>query len=161
MNGAHVHLLLNHIPILGVLFALLLLSAAMPRRSQVHARLALQVIVAAALLAIPVYLSGEPAEQQIERLRPSAEAVVEAHESAALGSLAAVELLGFVAAGALWSSRRSRELGYRSLVTIWAGALLVSASVAWTAYLGGQIAHPEIRTAPQGVVSDAHGSISS
>lgn len=145
MNGAHLHLLLNHVPILGVIFGLILLSVAMPRRNQIYARLALYVFVVVAAMAIPVYLSGEPAEEVIEHLQPSAETSIEPHEDAALASLIGLELLGAVAAIGLLKSRRSHELGYGVLVTAWTGALLVTASVAWTAYLGGQIAHPEIR----------------
>lgn len=141
MDGAHIHLLLNHIPVLGVLFGLLLLSVAMPGRSQMHARLASQVFVGIALFAIPVYFSGEAAEEVAEHVRPLAHAVIESHEDAALASFVGLELLGVFAGLALWRSRSVRELGYSSLVTLWTGALLVSASVGWTAYLGGLIAH--------------------
>ena len=61
MNLAHVHLLLNHLPPLGVLFGFLLLAAAVARKSGELVRASLVTFVLAALLAVPTYYTGEPA----------------------------------------------------------------------------------------------------
>ena len=62
MNQVHLHLLMNHLPILGVPFGLLLLCAGMLRQSDELKKAALLTFVVAALLAVPVYFTGEPAE---------------------------------------------------------------------------------------------------
>ena len=60
MNPAHLHLhlLLNHIPVLGVGFGLAVLGWAAFRPRPEFARLALVVFIVSALAAIPTYLSG-------------------------------------------------------------------------------------------------------
>ena len=56
MTAAHVHLLLNHIPILGSIFGLLLLCYGMLRKSDEIKKTSLGIFVITALLTIPVYL---------------------------------------------------------------------------------------------------------
>jgi hypothetical protein len=50
-----------------------------------------------ALLALPAYFTGEPAEEAVERAVGVTEQVIDAHEAAALVSLVGVELLGVIA----------------------------------------------------------------
>ena len=66
MNAAYVHLTLNHVPVLGVVFALPLLGFGLLRRNPALLRAGWVTLVAVALVAIPVYLSGEGAEEIVE-----------------------------------------------------------------------------------------------
>ena len=66
MGAAHLHLILNHVPVLGVVFAGLLLGTALWYRSPQFQRLALVMVVGSALVAVPVYLTGEGAEDMVE-----------------------------------------------------------------------------------------------
>ena len=68
MNPAHWHLTLNHIPVLGMAFGLPLVSLALLRKSEELKRISLGFLIVIALLAIPVYLTGEPAEELVENL---------------------------------------------------------------------------------------------
>ena len=65
MNAIHVHLMLTHVPVLGTVFGLGLLLVALWRRSDEVKKVALGVFVLAALFAVPVYLTGEPAEDGV------------------------------------------------------------------------------------------------
>lgn len=107
MNGVHFHLLLNHIPILGALFGIIVMLLGILARNVSFKRLGLGTFVIAALITIPVYLTGEPAEEAVEQLNIP-ESVVEAHEEAgelafwgiiALGVLALITLLWEVIKG--------------------------------------------------------------
>ena len=62
MNATHLHLMLNHIPVLGTVFGLGLLVFALWRKSEELKKAALGIFLIVALLAVPVYLTGEPAE---------------------------------------------------------------------------------------------------
>ena len=73
MNWAHIHLLSNHIPVLGALFGLLLLAWGTLRRNEAIQRAALATFVVAALFAIPVFLTGEPSEKAVEHLAGTGE----------------------------------------------------------------------------------------
>lgn len=144
MNWAHVHLMLNHLPVLGTIFGLALLAWAVVRRNEVLQRAALATFVLAALAAIPVFLTGEPAEELVENLAGTAEAAIEAHEEVAEIALIAMEALGAMALAALVLFRK------RALPRPLAGAALVFAlaTAGWlaqTANLGGRIRHAELR----------------
>jgi hypothetical protein len=144
MNGAHLHLMLNHLPVLGVGFGLLLLLAARFRKSTDLTRAALVVFVLAAGAAGTAYLTGEPAEEAVEEVAAVTEQSIEQHEEAATAALVLTGLLG---AGALFGL-----VGYRrqALPPAWftgtalIGALVAGGAMAYTANLGGQIRHPEI-----------------
>ena len=148
MNPSHVHLLLNHIPVLSSIFGLALLAYALAVRHDAYQRLALVVLACSALAAIPAYLTGEPAEHFAATVAPIPEEFVEPHEEAALVSLVLVEMVGLTAMAALWSARRkptaNRALVWVSLVL----ALASAATLTWTANVGGRIRHPEIRSGP-------------
>ena len=107
MNPAHLHLMLNHVPVLAVPFGLAVLGWAMFRRRPEFARLALIVFIFSALATIPTYLTGEPAEDAIEGVAGAIEPWVEPHEEAALVSLILGEALGVLAIVGLWSARRA------------------------------------------------------
>ena len=147
MNWAHVHLILNHIPVVGVGFGLVLLLWSMWRRDVALQRAALTSFFIVAVVAIPVYLTGEPAEEIVEHLPGTTESAIESHETAALAALLAVSLLGAVALlGLLLPLRWSRVTARAALLVALAGAGLM----AWTANLGGRIRHAELRSATAG-----------
>lgn len=57
MTAAHIHLLLNHIPILGVLFGLLLLYGTIKKTREIK-KANLVTFIVAAILTVPVFFSG-------------------------------------------------------------------------------------------------------
>lgn len=145
MNWAHVHLLLNHVPVLGTIFGLALLGYALAWRNDGLTRVALGVFVVVALLALPAYLSGEPAEEVMERAAAVSKPAIEAHEKAALAALIGVELLGLIALGGLYVSRGGRALSAKVARAALVVSLVTAGLMARTANLGGQIRHAEIR----------------
>lgn len=149
MNWAHMHLLLNHVPVLGTLFGLALLLYAVVRRNDGHKRVALGVFTLVALLALPTYFSGEPAEEVVEHRAGVSEPAIESHEDAALGALAGVEVLGLVALVGLFLSRGGRALPANAARAVVLVAILTAGLMARTANLGGQIRHAEIRADAQ------------
>jgi hypothetical protein len=148
MNLAHVHLLVNHIPVLGVALGLVVLAAAAVRHHTVVVRCALVLFVISALAAIPTYLTGEPAEDLVESAAGDVEAWVEPHEEAALVSLVLVEGLGVLSIIGLWMSRDRPSLPRGGIALVLVLAAITAGSLTWTANLGGQIRHSEIRGGP-------------
>lgn len=144
LNAAHVHLLLNHVPILGAVTAAGLLTLALFFRRQVLTKASLWVLGVAGVVAVPVYLSGEEAEDIVEELGV-AHAVIEAHEEAALLAVLGLGALALVALGTLWWLGHRREAPRWITGTMWVLALVGAGLAGWTAYLGGQIRHTEIR----------------
>ncbi len=144
-SAAHLHLLLNHIPVIGIPIIGVLLVLAVAMKQQALVRIALGFTVVLALFTLPVYLSGEPAEEIVEDLPGVPHAVLEEHEEIAKVTFVATEVLGALALLGLalaWKRDRvSKPLVYGSLVLV----LIASGLLARTAYLGGQIRHTEIR----------------
>lgn len=149
MNQAHIHLLLNHIPLIVAGVAALLLAFALVRKSAELKRVSLGLFVIAALITIPVYLTGEPAEEIVENLPGVSGPIVEQHESSALYTLIALEVLGVVSLAGLLIYRRAVELPKVVAVVTLGLSIVAVGLMAWTANLGGQINHPEIRSGAQ------------
>jgi uncharacterized membrane protein len=145
LNSAHIHLLLNHLPIIGTLFGLLLLSAALLRKSDELKRTGLVTFILTALITIPVYLSGDPTAGIVEKLPGVSLALIERHDNAATISFAAVAILGIVALFGLWRYRRTASLPNTFVMAVLAMSVIVSSLMIWTGSLGGQIRHTEVR----------------
>lgn len=145
MNWPHVHLLLNHVPVMGIPFGFLLLAVALARKSLELTKASLGVFAVVALVTIPVYLAGEPAEEVVEHLPGISESFIEEHEESALLSLVAIEILGVLAVAGLVLFRGS-SIPTWFVTTSLVLSLLAAVSVGWTANLGREIHHPEIRS---------------
>lgn len=145
MDASHIHLLLNHFPILGTLIASGILLWGIYQKNHAIKMLAAALLVAMALIAIPVYLTGEPAEETIEHLPDFVESTVELHEDAALVALIIMELTGAVALGVfiigLWRGIASNA-GFYWVLGL---SLVTCIAMARVGYLGGQIRHTELR----------------
>lgn len=145
MNAAHIHLLLNHVPVLGAVFGLLVLGYGYFRGSRDVMKAGLWLLLIVGVTGGLVYLTGEPAEELVEDLAGVSEAVMERHEAAALWATIGAGLVGLVALAGLvrW---RGAELprGYTGAVL---GLTLgLTGLMGWTANLGGQVRHAEIRS---------------
>lgn len=159
MSVVHLHLLLNHVPVVGALVGVALLLYAVMRRSSEIGKVALALFAVLAAVSVAVFLTGEPAEEIVENLSGYSQSITEEHEE--LARIAMIVMVGFgiLAIGALVYFRRKllpRWLAAASLLV----SLTVGGLMAATANLGGQIRHSEIRSgAPAGIESEGaeHG----
>jgi uncharacterized membrane protein len=147
MNAAHVHLILNHIPVFTTAFGLVLLIFARLGTNTTVLRIGLYTLIAGALFAVPAYLTGEPAEGAVEHMVGISEGSIDAHEDIAGIALASSALLGLASVAlAYWMHTRTmiaRPIVVGLIVLATASASLYTV----TAYLGGQIHHTEIASA--------------
>ncbi len=144
MNFAHLHLVMNHIPVIGIPVALIFLACGMYFKNIPTQKFALIVLVCLSAMVLPVYLTGEPAEEVVEHLPGVVESFIESHEDAAKFSLILTLLTGASAFLALWfqNNQSKRRLINLSVMAIASIALL---SLLYTANLGGKIRHTELR----------------
>jgi hypothetical protein len=147
MNWSHVHLMLNHVPVLGVFFGLLLLLAAKLKKSEELARASLVVFVLIGAAAGLVYFSGEQAEVAVAQIPEISKTLVLQHDDAAFYAVTSACILGGVALLGLFFFRGTRSAPGWFGVVVLLLALLTTGLVVWTANLGGYIRHPEIRSA--------------
>lgn len=145
MSIAHLHLALNHFPVVGSAIVLFLLALAIHRRSDDVARAALLLAALVGAVSLGVYFTGEPAESLVEHLPGFSEAVVERHEDAALVATVVTGVTGVLALVVLAAHRRGRRIARRTVASAAGLALGAFAAMGYTAYLGGQVRHTEIR----------------
>ncbi len=99
-----------------------------------------------ALLAIPVFLTGEPAEESVEKLPGVLDSMIELHEEAANIAIWLMGLTGFLALIALFMKRRKCNLAKTTFFVVFILSVICFAAMARTGYYGGQIRHSELRT---------------
>ena len=154
MNAAHLHLLVNHLPVIGALFAMFLLAWAALRRNSELTRAGLGLFVVAALAGLAAYYTGEPAEDLVERLPGVTKAVIHQHEETA--ELATILLAGYgaFALGALvYFWKRTKNIPRGFIVAALLLGLIPAGAMALTANQGGEIRHTEIRPASANTVA--------
>jgi len=144
MSVLHLHLLLNHVPVVGALFALLLFAVALVRRETVSPKFALAFTAAIAALAVVVYFTGGAAEEAVENLAGVTERAIDRHEEAAELTTIAFSVFGGLSLLALIAFRSKQPPRWVALAGL-VGALAISGLMGWTANLGGQIRHTEIQ----------------
>ncbi|MGB7291769.1 MAG: hypothetical protein WBD99_06340 [Thermodesulfobacteriota bacterium] len=146
MSWAHIHLILNHIPLIGVGFTILLFIIALIRNSKELINVSLIFTIIVALWTIPVYLTGEPAEEIVEELPGISENLIEQHEEMSEKAYIFLEVVGALALMTLIVKRHSQKLGGWLMSLTLIGLIVGGGMVAWTANLGGRINHPEVRS---------------
>lgn len=143
LKAAYAHLVLNHVPVVGVLAGVLLLGMALAFSNAAVARAGFAALIAAALVAIPTFLTGLAAEPGVEKLPGVKDERIDHHHEVAIFGLAAALAVGAVAAGALVAYRR-RPVPRPLLIAILLFALVPVGALAWTADAGARIRHQEI-----------------
>lgn len=149
MNGAHIHLILNHVPILGSIFALCLLLGGILAGNKSILISSFISIVVIALICIPVYLSGEEAEHVVEPIIGINKIAIESHEEQAEIALWVLLMNGAIALGTMISAIKTNVI---SKPLIWINLILlilVVSLMARAGWSGGQIRHSEINLIEQ------------
>ena len=147
MNAAHAHLVLNHIPLLGLLFGTVLLAYGQWRTKEEVQKVSLALIAFAGVSTLVVYLTGEPAEEIVEDLAHVSYDALEAHEDMGIYALWAGLLTGGASIIALVIGALRGRLARWSVVFTLVLALGAVGLIGYTANLGGKISHPELRSA--------------
>ena len=146
MTILHLHLLMNHVPVVGALFALLLFATALILRETVSTKFALAFTAGVAAIAVAVYFTGGPAEEAVENLAGVSERSIDSHEEAAELATIAMSILGGLSLITLFVFRTRKPPRWVALAGF-VGTVVVSGMMGWTANLGGQIRHTEIQSA--------------
>ena len=163
INGPLVHLVFNHIPVIGVPACVLLLLASVVRKSRDLTGAGLVGLVLVALLSIAAFLSGDSAAGGLREMakagtiRPDVLDLrerIERHDDAASIGFWILEALGALALVGLALAWRKGAPPRPLVMAMLVAAVLLSGWFAWIAHLGGLIRHPEI---DPGSIRDVHG----
>jgi uncharacterized membrane protein len=154
MDYAHLHLILNHFPIIGTIIGSALMAYALYAAEIKMQKSILFLWIVFAALTPLVMNTGESAEEVVEKIPGVSEVAMEEHEEAAEISLWMMVGLGLISIGALFTS--GKPAGKNVALFAFFFSLIVFASMARTGYLGGQIRHTEFSAnAPAGAGAEA------
>ncbi len=148
MNFPHLHLLLNHFPIIGTTVGLGLFLISLVGKNEDLRRAGLIVFAAMALLAIPTFFSGTGAQGAIRKLPGVSEALIERHQGAAMLALLFMEITGALSLVGLWKSQGTSSLARwnGTLTAVLLFSVVTVGLMARVGTTGGDIRHPEIGT---------------
>lgn len=147
MNAAHAHLMVNHFPVIGGILATALLLSGIVLKNETVKRTAYFVFLISAIGAVFTFLSGEGAEEIVEKISGIDENLIEKHEEKAAFALWSSIIIGVLSAIGLYLSFKSSKLsGVFSFVVLLVSFITIYFS--WQAgNSGGKIRHPEIDNA--------------
>jgi uncharacterized membrane protein len=149
MNGAQLHLLLNHLPVIVPTIGAFVVVYALLFKSAEVKFVGAGLIVVGAICAIPAYLTGLQAESIVKNYPEVSRLLIEDHQTAAWIALIVLEVAGALNLGLVVCSHfkvRFVTQKRRFWIAGVAVTLISSVVVARAAHMGGLIRHEEIRT---------------
>jgi uncharacterized membrane protein len=146
MNQSQIHLALTHLPVILTLTGSVVLAISLFSRNATVTKVALYILVAASLFALPVFFSGEGAEETIEHLPGVSGSQIQEHETFANISIYIITGTGLLALVGLFKIAGKTLVQTVRYFVLFA-AIVSSGLIGWTAHLGGQIRHTEISQA--------------
>lgn len=161
MDYVHLHLLLNHAPIMGFFIGLFFMAYGYIVKSEATRYGALWLFLILTPVSMLVSHSGEESEHKVEDLPGVSEALMEEHEDAAGIAVVGTWILGAISLAGLVTKKRKPEISKWLVTGAMVTAIYCAATMAYAGYLGGQIRHTEVRAgAPAGQVEqpgEGHG----
>ncbi len=145
MNGAHLHLLVNHIPLFCLLFGALALAASMKSKSADLRLFATVLFVVGGSFTIIAYQSGDAAEMAVKAVDPGADTFINPHEGAAVWALRTGCFVALIAVAMEWAARKQKRFAKGLQWALLIFALHAFSVHAMTALHGGKIRHTEVR----------------
>lgn len=145
MNEAHLHLVLNHLPIVMPVIGLLIMIGGLAFKSEIVKRTAYSIFILGAIVAIPSFLTGDGAEEVIEKLSGVDDNLIKNHKEIAEKFAILCYVLGGVSLVALWANLYKKSF---STIIPYVTILICFITLYFarqTGTTGGEIRHPEIR----------------
>lgn len=147
MDQTHIHLLINHLPVLGAAFGAFVLAYGLWAGSRETQNAAYLVFIIASIGSAITYFTGEAAEETVENIQGISKDLIEQHEESAGIAFGALIVLGIAAIIGLFITRKKASFSRSTAWIILIISVISFGIIAQTAYLGGQIRHTEIGSA--------------
>ena len=144
MNSVQLHLALTHVPVILSLVGVVMLIVSLIIKNNILIKASYVILLIAGIAAIPVFLTGEGAEEAVENLPGVSESIIEEHEEVAKFGMIAISVAGFFALAAFVLQRWQNTARIARILVLLI-ALVSAGLMIQTAHLGGQIRHSEIR----------------
>jgi hypothetical protein len=145
MNGAQLHLAINHVSLFALVIGAILLAVSMKRKSPELRVVASVLFVVAGVFAFFTFESGESAADIVKTLGLNTDSFVDEHAMAADWALRSGILVAILALVMEWAACKKQKW-FKPLQWILLIVAIHGCTVfARVAYLGGHIRHTEVR----------------
>lgn len=145
MNEAHIHMLVNHFPIIGLFFGLGVLLFGVVKKNSVLKLAAYVMLIICVISGQLAMMTGDKAEHFVEDLPGFTHNVIHEHEEAAEAFMIPMYVLGLVSIVGLYAQSKKHSfekwISYLALV-LGVVCIFLSKNAGTT---GGEIRHTEIR----------------
>lgn len=146
MNDAHLHLIVNHFPIIGTILGLGILITGLILKNNATKNVAYVLFVIAAIFAFFSMGTGEGAEELVEDMPNIGKQIIHEHEEMAEKLAIVLYFLGFVSLVGLYLNIKNHSKAKLvSFLALTIGAVAVFLAQQ-TGTSGGEIRHTEIRS---------------
>lgn len=145
MNNAHFHLVVNHLPIVGLLIGTLtLITGLLIKRREVKLT-SLGILTFAALTSIAAFLTGEGAEEMVENMPGISETLIHTHEEYAESFLSLTLVTGGLALLTFFVELKKARLSKYLFAIVLLASISDLVLAKYLGTSGGEIRHTEIR----------------
>jgi uncharacterized membrane protein len=145
MTDAHLHLVVNHFPIIGTIFGFGILIAGIVIKNSTIKNVSYVLFIIAAIFAALSMGTGEGAEEAVEEMPNIGKQIIHKHEEIAEKLALVLYVLGVVSLLGLYTNfknhSKAKLISYLALIIAAIGVFLAQ-QVGTT---GGEIRHTEIR----------------
>lgn len=145
MNEAHLHLVVNHFPIIGTILGLGILISGIILKNNSVKNTAYSLFIIAAIFAFISMSTGEGAEELVEDMPNIGKEIIHEHEEMAEKLALVLYLLGVVSLVGLYmnfkNNAKANLVSYLAVVIAAVGVFLAQQ----TGTSGGEIRHTELR----------------
>jgi len=145
MNDAHLHLAVNHLPIIIPIAAVVVLVAGFILKSEVVKRVSYFLFLVAAICTMPAFATGEGAEEVAEGLPGVTDHLIHEHEEKAEGFAILNYLLGLISLVGIWASWKQKQFAKWIAIVVFLFAIVVIIKGREVGTSGGEMRHTEIR----------------
>ncbi len=148
ITPAHWHVIINHLPLVGVPVAAMLLIWGLLRHEEAVIRVALLAAILGALSAWLTDYTGDGAKHDIRGEPWATRTVISQHEEAGDNAMIISLVAGAAALGTLVMARKGRPVPPWAAVGVVVLLLAASGFLAWAGWQGGKIRHTEFGLTP-------------
>ena len=146
MNGAHWHLVVNHLPIIFPIVGVIVMITGLISKSEAVKRTAFMIFILGALASIAAMTTGEGAAEFVEKINGVTENYIESHVETAETFALLSYILGSISLLGLWASFKQKTFSNIIAIVTLVFAFVVLFFGKQTGTTGGEIRHTEIRS---------------
>ena len=144
MYATHLHLMLTHFPIVGIIIAIGILIYGIVIKNDSIKKVALTIFIISGILTIPIYFTGEWSKLIIEKIPGISDDFIKSHEAIAIKTTFLTSVLSVLSVIDLMAIKRKSVYSKTLLMITLLFSIVTFVYFSKAANFGGEIRHSEI-----------------